>query len=70
MLKSGLADVYRNEQFLPKNDFMYNIELLLINCNLNSYDKQNVIKKLSLVYIYILANLKETCLQFLNIYKK
>lgn len=34
----GLVDSYRNEQYLSKSDFFYNIEKLVLNGNLNQSD--------------------------------
>ena len=42
MLYSGLADTYRNEQYLKKLDFIYDFELLLIYSNMNSLHKDKV----------------------------
>jgi hypothetical protein len=42
MLYSGIADTYRNEQFLKKPDPLYNLEMLLLNSNLNSGNKKQL----------------------------
>jgi hypothetical protein len=56
MLYSGIADTYRNEQFLKKPDFIYNAEMLLLSCNLNNPDKQNVKAKLCKAVSYAALN--------------
>jgi hypothetical protein len=50
MLYSGIADTYRNEQFLKKPDFLYNFEMLTLNCNLNSSNKHAVKERLKAVF--------------------
>jgi hypothetical protein len=42
MLYSGIADTYRNEQFLKKPDSLYEMEMLIFSCNLNSNNKKKV----------------------------
>ena len=60
MLKSGIADVYRNEQFLPKPDVLYNFELLLIHCNLNSTNKERVKRDISIALLYLMIILRNS----------
>ncbi len=52
MIYSGIADTYRYEQFIKKNDALYNIELLLFSCNLNSHHKKKVLENFLIVTIY------------------
>lgn len=56
MVYSGIADTYRNEQFLPKPDKIYEFEMLIHSCNLNSLDKLKVKANLKKVYNYYLKN--------------
>ncbi len=46
MLKSGIADTYRYEQFIKKPDVLYNIDHLIYQVNLNSLDKNKVEERL------------------------
>lgn len=59
MIHTGIADTYRYEQFLKKNDVLYNLELLLISCNLNSENKKKVLENLMIVSIYVFISLVE-----------
>ncbi len=52
MLYSGIADTYRNEQFLPKLDKLYEFEMLIHSCNLNGLDKHKVKHNLEQIYNY------------------
>ena len=56
MVNSGIADTYRNEQFLPKPDKLYEFEMLIHSCNMNSLDKLKVKANLKKVYNYYLKN--------------
>lgn len=38
MTGTGLADTYRNEQYVPKSDFSYNFERKMIALNFNNPD--------------------------------
>ena len=58
MTKTGLADEYRNEQFLPKSDILYNLEKLLLFINVNSKDRNKVSERLFLVTIFAVAYFK------------
>jgi hypothetical protein len=57
MIYSGIADTYRNEQFIKKSDFLYNAELLLVHANLNSLDKQKVVDNLLILELLLFSNL-------------
>ena len=46
MVKTGLADTYRNEQFFPKLDFFYNFERAMIAMNFANPDKSKVARNL------------------------
>lgn len=48
----GIADLYRNEQFMSKPDFLYNIEKLMITANLNSADRKKVSDDLIVIFIF------------------
>ena len=37
-IKTGYADTYRNEQFIPKSDIWYNHERLMLGLNLDNPD--------------------------------
>jgi hypothetical protein len=53
MIYTAIADTYRYEQFLKKNDSVYNMELLLFSCNLNSNNKKKVKENLMIVLFFI-----------------
>ena len=55
-LKTGIADTYRYEQFMKKNDSFYDFDHLLLHSNLNSSNKDRVLE--SLIFIEILLILK------------
>jgi len=57
MLKTGIADTYRYEQFIKKPDLLYNIEHMLHYANLNSLDKKNVLQKLVILEFLLLVSL-------------
>jgi len=40
MYHTGLADSYRNEQYLPKPDFLYDHERMMLALNFNNPDKE------------------------------
>jgi hypothetical protein len=42
MYHTGLADSYRNEQYMRKPDFIYNHERKMLALNFNNPDKQQV----------------------------
>ncbi len=50
MLYSGIADTYRNEQYVPKLDTLYEFDILIYACNLNGLDKKKVKENLYKVY--------------------
>jgi hypothetical protein len=56
MVKTGLADTYRNEQFFPKLDFFYNFERNMLAVNFNNPDKGKVARNL---VVHLNYNLKE-----------
>jgi hypothetical protein len=52
-----LADLYRNEQYMFKPDFFYNIEKLLLTANLNSLNRQRINDDLSVIFVYVWISL-------------
>jgi len=46
MYHTGLADTYRNEQYMPKPDFLYDHERMMIALNFNNPDKAEVSKNI------------------------
>ena len=52
MLFSGIADTFRNEQFMGKYDLFYNLEKLLITANLNQLDREAVQMNMNIIFIY------------------
>jgi hypothetical protein len=62
MVKTGLADTYRNEQFFPKLDFFYNFERNMIAVNFANPDKSKVAEN---VIVHLNYNLKQI-LEWLN----
>ncbi len=46
MYHTGIADTYRNEQYLPRPDYFYDLERKLIAVNFNNPDKTVVAKNL------------------------
>ena len=44
MYHTGLADTYRNEQYLPRPDFIYEHERIMLALNFNNPDKDIVAK--------------------------
>jgi hypothetical protein len=46
MYHTGLADTYRNEQYLPRLDYFYNLERKMIGLNFNNPDKGVVAKNI------------------------
>jgi hypothetical protein len=46
MTKTGLADTYRNEQFFPKPDFLYNFERNMIAINFGGPDQSKLARNL------------------------
>jgi hypothetical protein len=42
MYHTGLADSYRNEQYLPKPDLLYDHERMMLALNFNNPDKEQV----------------------------
>lgn len=72
-LKTGIADTYRNEQFMKKNDKLYDFEHLLVFCNLNSTNKQKVLENVLLMEIFLILKFHVSYTNFLtkfNLYKK
>ena len=49
MTKTGLADTYRNEQFLSKSDFAYELEKQMIAVNWGGPDKKQVASSLKMI---------------------
>jgi hypothetical protein len=54
MLYSGIADTYRNEQFMKKSDWLYDLEASLIHINMNSIDKNRVKSDLKILFKHYL----------------
>ena len=46
MYNTGLADSYRNEQYLPRPDFIYDHERMMIALNFNNPDKSIVARNI------------------------
>jgi hypothetical protein len=70
MLKSGIADTYRYEQFLKKPDFIYNFDYFINNVNLNALNKEKISEKLIyLEFLMILSiyNTSTAALKFYNV---
>jgi len=59
MTQTGLADTYRNEQFLSKPDYFYNLERKMIAINFNNPDKSKVARNLVVALNYDLKALIE-----------
>lgn len=59
MVKTGLADPYRNEQFFPKMDFFYDFERNMIAVNFQNPDKSKVARNLMVHMNYTLKGLIE-----------
>jgi len=57
MLKTGIADTYRNEQFIKKPDFLYNFDYLINKVNLNSSDKEKVAERLIFLQYLLIINI-------------
>jgi hypothetical protein len=55
MVTTGLADTYRNEQFLPRFDFFYNFERNMLALNFANPDKAAVARNL---IVHLNFNLK------------
>lgn len=68
-IKTGIADVYRNEQFMNKNDTLYNYDYLMVNSNLNSHNKEKVIENLVVLELILLAKIHSYEEQFKLLYK-
>ena len=62
MIKSGIADTFRNEQYIKKPDFLYEIESMLLAANLNSNNIKANEENLVLLGYYILV-------RFVNYYQ-
>ncbi len=60
MIHSGIADTYRYEQFIKKNDILYNLELLLIYSNMNRANKEILFEYLITIGIYLLIIAKKS----------
>ena len=52
MIFTGLADTYRNEQFLAKPDILYDYERLVLKSNLNSINRDLVSDKMKYLIMY------------------
>lgn len=57
MVKTGLADTYRNEQFFPKADIFYNFERNMVAVNFANPDKAKVARNLIVHLNYMLKGL-------------
>ena len=66
MMKTGLADPYRNEQYFPKPDFVYEHERRMILLNFNDPDPSRKAKNLLKVIIHE----TEQMIDFLNEFNK
>ena len=64
MFHTGLADTYRNEQFVSKPDFLYNFERNMIALNFSNPDQSKVAKNIMITLNYnmnsVLQYLEET----------
>lgn len=66
MKYSQIADIYRNEQYLPKPDLIYNIEYLMIQSNLNKMNKIEVSDNIFIISIYIICNIYNNLISILS----
>lgn len=66
MTKTGLADKYRNQQFLTKPDFLYNYEKKMVSLNLQNPDTDKVFLN---TVIWLLYDL-EYIIKWLDDYNK
>jgi hypothetical protein len=53
-IKTGMADTYRNEQFMKKTDFLYNLEFIILQANLNTGDKRKLKNNLFFIISHLL----------------
>lgn len=58
-LVTGIADVYRNEQYMPKPDILYDYDRLILLANLNSFNKKRVENDMYFLFLYF-------CVRFYN----
>ena len=70
MLITGIADKYRNEQYIAKFDIFYEIERLLLVANLNSLNRQKVRDDLAFLFIYFIVRLNFDIKEGINTFKK
>lgn len=63
MLFFGIADVYRNEQYMGKSDFFYNVEKLLLTANLNQHNREVVESHIHTIFLY-------SCIYIYSAFKK
>lgn len=57
MYHTGIADTYRNEQYLPRPDLFYNFERKMVGLNFNNPDKAVVAKNILTCVKWDYANL-------------
>lgn len=53
MLVTGIADTYRNEQYIYKPDLLYDFERLILMSNLNSLNRERVRDNINLLLVYL-----------------
>jgi hypothetical protein len=68
-LKTGIADTYRYEQFMKKNDKLYDFDHLLVFSNLNSTNKEKVLENLLLIEIFLILKFHVTFTNFMKNFK-
>ena len=69
-IKTGIADTYRNEQFIDKNDTLYNFDYLMVSSNLNSTDKEKILENLIVLELVLLVKIHSYIEQFKINYKE
>jgi hypothetical protein len=57
MLITGIADTYRNEQYIYKSDIIYDFERLILMVNLNSMNRERVRDNINLLIVYFAIRL-------------
>lgn len=50
-----IADIYRNEQYLPKPDILYDLEHLMIQSNFNKMNKKEVLDDFCIISLYLIC---------------
>lgn len=56
MLITGIADTYRNEQYISKPDFLYDLDRLMLIANLNSMNREMVGDNIAIMTLYSILN--------------